>query len=76
MTLPPEVWRRERNLSVTEAPYNTEYYEWMGKKHCCFFQTAVTGKRTPNSNVKGSSANYHYPRARALNSLKMNTTLF
>ena len=29
----------------------------MGKKH---FQTAETGKRTPNSSVKGSDAN-HYP---------------
>ena len=28
----------------------------------CFFQTAETGNRTPNSGVKGSGAN-HYPRA-------------
>ena len=34
----------------------------MGKKHFCFFQTAETGNRTPNSGVKGSGAN-HYPRA-------------
>ena len=26
----------------------------MGKKHFCFFQTAKTGNRTPNSGVKGS----------------------
>ena len=26
----------------------------MGKKHFCFFQTAETGNRTPNSGVKGS----------------------
>ena len=38
--------------------------EWMGKKHFCFFQTAETGKRTPNSSVKGSGAN-HYPGAPA-----------
>ena len=36
----------------------------MGKKHFCFFQTAETGKRTPNSSVKGSGAN-HYHRAPA-----------
>ena len=36
----------------------------MGKKHFCFFQTAETGNRTPNSGVKGSGAN-HYPKAPA-----------
>ena len=35
-----------------------------GKKHFCFFQTAESGNRTPNSGVKGSGANY-YPRAPA-----------
>ena len=34
----------------------------MGKKHFDFFQTAETGKRTPNSGVKGNGAN-HYTRA-------------
>ena len=34
----------------------------MGKKHFGFFHTAETGKRTPNSGVKGSGVN-HYPRA-------------
>ena len=38
------------------------------KKHFCFFQTAVTGKRTPNSSVKGRGA-YHYPRAPVLLSI-------
>ena len=37
--------------------------EW-GKKHFCFLQTAKTGKRNPNSSVKGSCTN-HYPRAPA-----------
>ena len=37
----------------------------MGKNDFCFFQTAVTGNRTPISGVKGSGAN-HYPRALAL----------
>ena len=32
--------------------------------HFCFFQTAKTGNRTPNSTLKGSGAN-HYPRAPA-----------
>ena len=36
----------------------------MGKKQFCFFQTAETGNRTPDSGVKGNGAN-HYPRAPA-----------
>ena len=48
-----------------EVPHNTDFHTWMGKKHFCFFQTAETGNRTPNSGVKGSGAN-HYPRAPAL----------
>ena len=58
------VWGRARYLSVTEAPHNTEFHTWMGKKHFSFFQTAETGNRTPDSSVKGSSAN-HYHRAPA-----------
>ena len=58
------VWGRARYLSVTESPHNTDFHTWMGKKHFCFFQTAETGNRTPNSGVKGSGAN-HYPRAHA-----------
>ena len=58
------VWGRARYLSVTEAPHNTDFHTWMRKKHFCFFQTAETGNRTPNSGVKGSGAN-HYPRAPA-----------
>ena len=58
------VWGRARYLSVTEAPHNTNFHTWMGKKHFCFFQTAETGNRTPNFGVKASGAN-HYPRAPA-----------
>ena len=58
------VWGRARYLSVTEAPHNTDFHTWMGKKHFCFFQATETGNRTPNSGVKGSGAN-HYPRAPA-----------
>ena len=61
------VWGRARYLSVTEAPHNTNFHTWMGKKQFCFFQTAETGNRTPDSGVKGSGAN-HYPRAPARNS--------
>ena len=39
------VWGRACYLSVTEAPYNTNFHTWMGKKHFCFFQTAETGNR-------------------------------
>ena len=42
----PEVWGRARYLSVTEAPHDIEFYEWMGNKHFCVFQTAEIGKRT------------------------------
>ena len=59
------VWGRARYLSVTEAPHNTNFHTWMGKKQFCFFQTAETGNRTPDSGVKGSGANHH-PRAPAL----------
>ena len=37
------VWGRAHYLSVTEAPHNTDFYTWMGKKHFCFSQTAETG---------------------------------
>ena len=41
-----------------------------GKKHLCFFQSAATGNRTPNSGVKGSRANHRpnngWNRARIL----------
>ena len=57
------IWGRARYPSVTEAPHNTDFHTWMGKKHFCFFQTAETGNLTPNSGVKGSGAN-HYPRAK------------
>ena len=36
-----------------------------GEEIFCFFQTAETGNRTPNSKVKGSGAS-HYPRAPTL----------
>ena len=35
-----------------EAPHNTGFHEWMGNN----------GKLTPNSSVKGSSANHYHDR--------------
>ena len=61
---------RARYLSVTKAPHNTDCHTWMGKKHFCFFQTAETENRTPNSGVKGSGAK-HYPRAPARRQLQL-----
>ena len=67
MTLPPpppDTRFEIQTLEVTEAPHNTEFYEWMGR-NIFSFQTTEIEKRTPNSSVKGSGTN-HYPRARAL----------
>ena len=41
--LSPEVGGSARRLSVTDAPHNSEFYEWMGMKHFCLFQTARPG---------------------------------
>ena len=65
MTLPSR--HRIRNLNLGDLRSSTlplghggsSQYEWMVKKHFCFFQTAETGKRAPNSSVKGSGANRH-----------------
>ena len=59
-----EVCGRASYVLVMEAPHNTEFYEWMGKRH---FYLSIsnrweTGKRAQNSSVKGSGANL-YPRA-------------
>ena len=57
-----EVWGRARYLSATE------FSEWMEKKHVCFFQTAETGKQTPNSSVKCSGPDFgiKYPHSAML----------
>ena len=62
-----KAWRSE----AEHATYRTRMIptilsftsEW-GRNIFVFFQTAETGKRTPNSCVKGSGDN-HYPRATA-----------
>ena len=60
-------WRSEAEHATSRSRRlpTTDFHTWMGKKHFCFFQSAETGNRTPNSGVKGSGAN-HYPRAPAL----------
>ena len=71
-----EPWRSE----VEHATYRSRrlpailFYEWMGEKHFCFFQTAETWKRAPNSSVKGSGAK-HYPRAPPAQTLDSRTPL-
>ena len=69
---PPEKNIRNSNpglgpstLSLGHAgSQSTEFHEWMVKKHFCFFLIVGTEKRTSNSSVKGTGANY-YPRAPA-----------
>ena len=56
------VWGRARYLSITEAPHNTDFHTWMGKKHFLFLSNRRN--REPNPGVKGSGGN-HYPRAPA-----------
>ena len=37
------VWGRARYLSVTEAPHNTDFHTWMGKKHFVSFKPPRPG---------------------------------
>ena len=59
-----EPWRSEaeHTTSRSRLPTILTFTRGWGKNIFCFFQTAETGNRTPNSGVKGSGAN-HYPRA-------------
>ena len=62
-----EPWRSEAEHATSRSrrlPTILTFTRGWGRKHLCFFQTAETGNRTPNSGVKGSGAN-HYPRAPA-----------
>ena len=61
MTLPSRHRIRNSNsggLRPSTLPLG--HWGFQQYKHFCFFQTAETGKRTPNSSVKGSGTN-HYP---------------
>ena len=63
-----EPWRSEAEHATSRSrrlPAILTFTRGWGRNIFCFFQTAGTGNRTPNSGVKGSGAN-HYPRAPAL----------
>ena len=63
-----EPWRSEAEHATSRSrrlPTILTFTRGWGRNIFCFFQTAETGNRTPNSGVKGSGAN-HYPRAPAL----------
>ena len=60
-------WRSEDEHATSRSrrlPAILTFTRGWGRNFLCFFQTAKTGNRTPNSGVKGSGAN-HYPRAPA-----------
>ena len=62
-----EPWRSEAEHATSRSrrlPTILTFTCGWGRNIFCFFQTAETGNRTPNSGVKGSGAN-HYPRAPA-----------
>ena len=62
-----EPWWSEAEHATSRSrrlPTILTFTRGWGRNIFCFFQTAVTGNRTPNSGVKGSGAN-HYPRAPA-----------
>ena len=61
-----EPWRSEAEHATSRSrrlPTILTFTRGWGR-NICFFETAETGNRTPNSGVKGSGAN-HYPRAPA-----------
>ena len=63
-----EPWRSEAEHATSRSrrlPTILTFTRGWGRNNFCFFQTAETGNRTPDSGVKGSGAN-HYPRAPAL----------
>ena len=68
-------WRSEVEHATSRSrrlPTILTFTRGWGRNNFCFFQTAETGNRTPNSGVKGSGAN-HYPRAPARPLRKINT---
>ena len=63
-----EPWRSEAEHATSRSrrlPTILTFTRGWGRNNFCFFQTAETGNRTPDSGVKGNGAN-HYPRAPAL----------
>ena len=62
-----EPWRSEAEHTTSRSrrlPTILTFTRGWGRNIFCFFETAETGNRTPNSGVKGSGAN-HYHRAPA-----------
>ena len=62
-----EPWRSEAEYATSRSrrlPTILTFIRGWGRNILCFFQTAETGNRNPNSGVKGSGVN-HYPRAPA-----------
>ena len=60
-----EPWWSETEHATSRSrrlPTILTFTRGLGRNIFCFFQTAETGNRTPNSGVKGSGANHH-PRA-------------
>ena len=63
-----EPWRSEAEHATSRSrrlPTILTFTRGWGRNNFCFFQTAETGNRTPDSGVRGSGANHH-PRAPAL----------
>ena len=55
-------WRSEAEKATSwsrRLPIIRSFTSGWGRNMFCFFQTADTGKWTPNSSVKGSSANHY-----------------
>ena len=72
-----EPWRFEAEHATSRSrrlPTILTFTRGWGRNIFCFFQTAETGNRTPNSGVKGSGAN-HYPRAPALKCICKHETM-
>ena len=73
-----EPWRSEAEHATSRSrrlPTILTFTRGWGRNMFCFFQTAETGNRTPNSGVEGSGAN-HYPRAPAFEKSKEWTIYF
>ena len=63
-----EPWRSEVEQATSQSrrfPTILTLTRGWGRNNFCFFQTAETGNRTPNSGVKGSGVN-HCPEIRNL----------
>ena len=70
-----EPWQSETEHATSRSrrlPTILTFTRRWGRNNFCFFQTAETGNRTPNSGMKGSGAN-HYPRAPALCTYKLSS---